>query len=159
MLFRSGLGCRGICLLRDVVLRQGEQVTAVCDTYEDRAREGAEAVKNAGQAEPAVYTDYRNLIQDQNVTTVIIATAWESHVDIALASMRAGKPVAVEVGGAYELQQCFRLVEVYEATGTPFMFLENCCFGRRELMVLNMVQKGLLGDVVQIGRASCRERV
>lgn len=143
-----GLGSRGISLLRDVVLRQGEQVTAVCDTYEDRAREGAEAVKNAGQAEPAVYTDYRNLIQDQNVTTVIIATAWESHVDIALASMQAGKPVAVEVGGAYELQQCFRLVEVYEATKTPFMFLENCCFGRRELMVLNMVQKGLLGDVV-----------
>ena len=48
-----GLGCRGISLLRDVVLRQGEQVTAVCDTYEDRAREGAEAVKNAGQALPA----------------------------------------------------------------------------------------------------------
>ena len=36
-----GLGSRGIGLLRDVVLRQGEQVTAVCDTYEDRANEGA----------------------------------------------------------------------------------------------------------------------
>jgi hypothetical protein len=28
------------------------------------------------------------------------------------------------------------------------MFLENCCFGRRELMVLNMVEKGLFGKVV-----------
>lgn len=143
-----GLGSRGIGLLRDVVLRQGEQVTAVCDTYEDRANEGADAVKNAGQAVPAVYTDYRQVIQDKNVNTIVIATAWESHMDIALASMRAGKPVAMEVGGAYELRQCFQLVETYEETGTPFMFLENCCFGRRELMVLNMVQKGLFGEVV-----------
>ena len=28
------------------------------------------------------------------------------------------------------------------------MFLENCCFGRRELMVLNMVEQGVLGEVV-----------
>ena len=28
------------------------------------------------------------------------------------------------------------------------MFLENCCFGRRELMVLNMVDQGVLGEVV-----------
>jgi hypothetical protein len=28
------------------------------------------------------------------------------------------------------------------------MFLENCCFGRIELMVLNMVEQGLLGDIV-----------
>ena len=40
-------------------------MTAVCDTYEDRAREGAEAVKNAGQAEPAVYTDYRNFQEER----------------------------------------------------------------------------------------------
>ena len=78
-----GLGSRGIGLLRDVVLRQGEQVTAVCDTYEDRANEGADAVKNAGQAVPAVYTDYRQVIQDKNVNTIVIATAWESHMDIA----------------------------------------------------------------------------
>lgn len=143
-----GLGARGISLLRDVVLAQGEQVTAVCDVYADRAEAGAEAVRAAGQAAPAVYQDYHSVIRDKKVNTIVIATAWESHVEIALAAMYAGKAAAMEVGGAYRLRDCYDLVEAWEKTGTPFMFLENCCFGRRELMVLNMVRQGLFGQVV-----------
>lgn len=143
-----GLGCRGQSLLRDVVLRQEEQVVAVCDGYEDRVRDGARAVEEAGQPYPAVYLDYRELVRDKQVTVIVIATGWESHVEIALAAMYAGKAVACEVGGAYELRHCHELVEAYEKTGTPFMFLENCCFGRRELMVLHMVRQGLFGEVV-----------
>lgn len=85
---------------------------------------------------------------DENVNTVIIATSWEYHVPIAIAAMRAGKATAVEVGGAYSVNDCYELVRAYEETGTPFMFLENCCFGRREMMVKNMVEKGLFGKIV-----------
>ena len=56
--------------------------------------------------------------------------------------------MAMEVGGAYSLEQCHLLIKTYEKTGTPFMFLENCCFGRREMMTLNMVQQGFLGEIV-----------
>ncbi len=143
-----GLGGRGQGLLRDIILAQGEKVTAVCDTYDDRAEKGAEIVVGAQQARPAIYRDYHDLIRDENVTTVIIASSWESHVEIALAAMKAGKAVAMEVGGAYTLEECHELVNVYEETKTPFMFLENCCFGRREMMVLNMVQMGLFGEIV-----------
>lgn len=143
-----GLGSRGIPLLKDVVLAQGETVSAVCDPYADRAQRGGEIVYEARKKMPRVYQDYRDLIADENVNTVIIASAWESHVEIAVAAMRAGKAVAMEVGGAETLSQCNKLVETYEQTGTPFMFLENCCFGRREMMVLNMVQQGILGKIV-----------
>ncbi len=143
-----GLGGRGQFLLKDVVLAQGEKVTAVCDTYRDRAEIGADIIMEAQNVRPSVYIDYHDLINDKNVNTVIIATAWESHVEIAVAAMKAGKAVAMEVGGAYTLAQCYELVNTYEETKTPFMFLENCCFGRREMMVLNMVQKGLLGEIV-----------
>ena len=44
-----GLGCRGKDLLENIVLAQKEQVVAVCDIYEDRAREGAKVVEAAGQ--------------------------------------------------------------------------------------------------------------
>lgn len=143
-----GFGCRGYDLMVHEILRQRESVTAVCDEYEDRAQQGADIVEQAGQERPAVYLDYRDVIKDKNVNTIIIATAWESHVEIALAAMYAGKAVAMEVGGAYTVKECYDLVEAYEKTGTPFMFLENCCFGRREMMVLNMVRKGLFGEVV-----------
>ena len=143
-----GLGARGSSLLRDVVLAQGEAVTAVCDVYADRCAEGADAVERACGVRPAEYSDYREIIGDGNVNVVIICTAWESHVEIAAAAMLAGKAVAMEVGGAYSLEQCWLLTETYEKTGTPFMFLENCCFGRREMMVLNMAEQGLLGEIV-----------
>ena len=28
------------------------------------------------------------------------------------------------------------------------MMLENCCYGRKELMVLNMVRQGLFGELI-----------
>ena len=143
-----GLGARGMNLLEDIVLSQGEKVTVVCDLYQDRADAGADAVEKAGQARPHVYTDYKEALKDGSANTVVIVTAWESHVEIAVMAMELGKPTAMEVGGAYSLDECYKLVHTYEKTQTPFMFLENCCFGRRELMVLNMVEKGLFGEVV-----------
>ncbi len=143
-----GLGARGGTLLKSVVLAQGERVTAVCDVYSDRVEEAAKAVVSAGQAEPEKYLDYSELLKDENVNTVIIATSWEYHVPIAIAAMRAGKATAVEVGGAYSVGDCYALVRAYEETKTPFMFLENCNFGRREMMVMNMVEKGLFGEIV-----------
>ena len=86
-----GLGSRGYGLLEMAVLPQGEQVVAVCDVYEDRVQKGAELVEKSGQAKPAAYTDYMDVIKDENVNTVIVATAWETHVEIALAAMYAEK--------------------------------------------------------------------
>lgn len=142
-----GLGGRGCSLLRDVIRKQVE-VVAVCDLYEDRIAEAAKLVEEEGYGTPLTTTDYRELIDSDRVNTVIIATAWESHVEIAIYSMEKGKPVGMEVGGVYNIKQCWDLVNTYERTHTPFMLLENCCFGRREMMVLNMVKKGLFGEIV-----------
>lgn len=97
---------------------------------------------------PAVTTDYREVLRREDVDAVVISCAWESHIPVAVEAMRAGKAVGMEVGGAYSVKQCWDLVDAYEQTGTPFMFLENCCYGRRELMALNMVKQGLFGEVV-----------
>lgn len=83
---------------------------------------------------------------------MVIASAWESHIPIAIAALEAGKKVGMEVGGAYTVEQCFELVKCVERTGVPLMLLENCCYGRRELMVRNMVELGVLGEVVHCAR-------
>ena len=144
-----GLGKRGNSLLKHIVLPMKDvTVTAVCDSYEDRALAGMNAVMEAGYPKPFCDTDYKKIIHSPEVNTIIVATAWESHVEIAVAAMKAGKAVCMEVGGAYTLDDCWELVDTYEQTKTPFMFLENCCFGRREMMALNMVKQGLFGEVV-----------
>jgi len=67
---------------------------------------------------------------------------------MAIEAMRAGKYVAIEVGCAETIDSCFDLVNAYEETKIPVMMLENCCYGRREMMVLNMVKQGLFGELV-----------
>lgn len=144
-----GMGGRGRnSLMKSSVLDQGEHVVAVCDVYPDRVEEGAKIVVEAGLPEPAKYTDYHDLLADENVNVVIISTSWEYHIPIAIDAMKAGKAVAMEVGGAYSLDDCRELVRTWEETRVPFMFLENCCFGRRELMAWNMAKKGVLGEIV-----------
>jgi len=82
------------------------------------------------------------------VDGVIITTSWHQHINICVEAMEAGKYVACEVGGAYSVQECWKLVETRERTGVPVTMLENCCFGRNEMMLLNMAQTGALGKVV-----------
>lgn len=144
-----GLGQRGYLLLQDVLLPQKiAQVTAVCDAYQDRCEQAAALVEKSCGTRPAEYQDYRELLRDGNVNTVLIACAWEDHIPVAVAAMHAGKAVGMEVGGAYTIEQCWQLVDTYEQTRTPFMFLENCCFGQREMQVLYMKEQGVFGQIV-----------
>ena len=144
-----GLGQRGMSLMKDAILPQGDViVTAVCDVYADRCEEAAKAVEAFGQPRPRTSVDYREILALDTVDAVVVTAAWEAHVEIACAAMRAGKPVGFEVGGSYSLEDCWKLVRTYEETGSPCAMLENCCYGRDELMVLNMVRQGLFGEVV-----------
>ena len=40
------------------------------------------------------------------------------------------------------------MVRTSEATGLPCMMLENCCYGMEEMALLNMVKRGLFGELV-----------
>ena len=144
-----GLGNRGSGLLVNCILPQpGIRVRAVCDYYEDRRQKAVQAVLDAGQDEPFSAADYHEILAREDIDAVVIMASWESHLNLACEAMRSGKYTAVEVAGAYTVEDCWKLVRTYEETGTPCMMLENCCFGRDELMVLNMVRMGVFGEIV-----------
>lgn len=144
-----GLGCRGLSILKAILLKMPDIiVTAVCDDYADRADEAAEAVLAACGVRPFTTTDYRALLEHGDMDAVYVATAWETHVEVAVDAMRAGFPTAMEVGGAYTLDSLWTLVHTQEQTGVPFMMMENCCFGKTELLVTSLVRGGVLGNIV-----------
>ena len=130
-----GLGQRGKGLLNTVLVCERAKVVALCDAYEDRVEEAAETVKEKKGFAPKKYADYKELLADENVDAVIIASSWDEHIRMAIESMKAGKIKAMEVGGAYDVEECWELVRTYEKTKTPFMMLENCCFNKFELLV------------------------
>lgn len=143
----AGLGHRGQGNLSTVMNLPGIEITALCDLYPDRCETAVEKVRKAG-GDPFVTQDYREIMDRDDVDAVLVCSSWESHIAIAIAAMEAGHAVGMEVGGAADLSECFALVEAWEKTRVPFMFLENCCFGKNELLVLNMVKAGLFGEIV-----------
>lgn len=143
-----GLGCRGYALLETVAAVGQAEITAVCDVYADRVRRGADRVKELFGTSPAEYADFRALLRDKNVEAVFIATPWNEHVRMATESLRAGKITAMEVCGAADIEECWELVRTYEQTKTPFMFMENCCYGKFEMLSEALVRAGKLGTVV-----------
>lgn len=144
-----GLGCRGRDLLRTSLLPLPQvKITAVCDLYEDRVENTLKTLADKEITDVRGFTDYRELIASGLVDAVIVASAWESHLPISCAAMEAGIAVGCEVGGAYTLDDCFRLIDTQERTGTPFMMLENCNYNRRETCLFAMIKAGLFGKVV-----------
>ena len=145
-----GLGNRGTGLLEGVMLPMTEDkfdILAVCDLYEDRVVKAADSIEKTTNKRPIYTTDYKDILKMPEIDAVVISAAWEAHIDITIDAMEAGKFVALEVGGAYTMHECWRLIDTYEKTHTEVMLLENCCFGKRELMALNMVRQGLFGKV------------
>ena len=144
-----GLGKRGFSMIRDVILAFDDaDVIAVCDLYPDRVDDAANLIKEKRGTSPFCTDDYRELIDKSGVDAVYVATSWESHTEIALYAMEHGVISGIEVGGAYDVKECYDLVGTYEKTRTPIMLMENCCFNKDELLVTNMARAGKFGEIV-----------
>ena len=160
-----GLGQRGaaygmkdgsIGLLGNILNNSDVLVTAVCDSRAERVDYAAEKVVAAGQKEPLKTTDFREVLSS-GADAVIVSTSWASHVEVALAAMETGVAVGIEVGGTHNLDDMQKLVETYEKTKTPFMFLENCCYNKDELLVTSLARNGKLGEISYCHGAYCHD--
>lgn len=143
-----GLGARAETLLVSLFATPEIEVGAVCDVSEKAIARTMPLFAASGRRTPYACSDYRELLARDDIGAVIISTSWISHLPIAAAAMRAGKYAAIEVGGACSTEELWQLVHASEQTGSPCMMLENCCYGRTELMVLNMVRQGLFGEII-----------
>ena len=143
-----GLGGRGSGMIGVMAMMEDINILAVCDKYQDRVDNAVKKLVEKGRPAPMGTTDYNEVLNMPGIDSVYIATDWECHIKIAIESMKKGIPAAMEVGGAYTLDECWELVKTYEETGVWTMMMENCCYGEREMMALNMARDGVFGDIV-----------
>ena len=154
-----GAGSRSYGWIRDCLSKMPNvEVTTLCDTRQERLQEiTARMEKENNIFIPHHLNDYHQVIASDEVEVVMVFSAWSNHIDAAIEAMRAGKPVAIEVGGAYNVDQCWQLVHTWEQTQTPFMMLENCCYGETEMTVMHMVRQGLFGEIVHCAGGYCHD--
>jgi len=147
-----GVGLRGTVHLQNLLLRNDIKVPAICDIDLKRIDIAQSMLKEAGKKKAKVYSEnemaYKKLLERDDLDAVMISTPWVWHFPMAIDAMNAGKFVGLEVAGAFSVQECWNLVNTSEATGVPCMILENVCYRRDVMAVLNMIRHGLFGEII-----------
>ncbi|HOX73828.1 MAG TPA: Gfo/Idh/MocA family oxidoreductase [Bacteroidales bacterium] len=147
-----GTGKRGLKLLNYILLTEGVEMVAVCDTDFTAAEKAAGICAESGRKIPAVYggkkDSWKELLRNENPDAVIITTTWDSHAAIAIEAMKMGIYPGVDVPAALSVDDLWQMVGTSEETGVPFMMLENWSFRRDNLALLNMVRLGMFGKIV-----------
>ncbi|HVI43069.1 MAG TPA: Gfo/Idh/MocA family oxidoreductase, partial [Anaerovoracaceae bacterium] len=93
---------------------QGSMVTAVCDMYENSAKEAASLV-SGNKVE--MYTDIQAIANDSNVDALVVTTPGFAHKEAVLAAVKAGKPVFCEKPLCTTAADCKEIVEAEMAGG------------------------------------------
>jgi len=147
-----GVGLRGTNHLNNLLLRDDVAITAICDIDERRNIIALDMIAKAGYNKPKVFAkdeyDYQNLLELPEVDAVIIATPWLWHTRMAKDAMLAGKYTGLEVSAANTMEECWDLVNTHEQTGSHLMILENVCYRRDIMAVLNMVRQNVFGELL-----------
>lgn len=149
-----GVGMRGRVLLRELVRRDDVEVAGLADIDAFTLNEALKQFTEAGKPNPRLYTGsneaWREILASADLDGVVIATPWELHAPMAVAAMNARIPVACEVVAGISLDDHWRVLRAQQQTGTPYMLLENVCFRRDVMAVLNMVRQGVFGEMIHL---------
>lgn len=148
-----GTGMRGQVLLRELLRRDDVDVVALCDIEPVMLGRALGQVEKAGKPRPQVFGEtgdvqaWRKLLEVDGLDGVIIATPWEWHAPMAIAAMQAKVAVGCEVVAGITLKDHWDLLRTQQSSGTPYMLLENVCYRRDVMAVLQMVRAGLFGEI------------
>lgn len=146
-----GIGSRGSGAVRRWTKLDGVKIVALCDKYEDAVKKNQKMVVDAGLPEPDGYWGeeaYKELCERDDIDLIYIATCWQMHTPVALYALEHGKHAVTEVPTATSLKECWDLVNTAERVKKHCGIIENCCYDFFELTTLNLVQKGMLGEVI-----------
>jgi predicted dehydrogenase len=149
-----GVGLRGQNHLELALRRSDVELVAICDVQQRMIDISKGMIKKSGKPMPQIILDgpygYRKLLENKDIDAVIIATPWEWHTAMCLEAMNAKKYVGCEVITGMTVEECWELVHTSERTGMPLMMLENVCYRRDVMAVLNMVRQNIFGEIVHL---------
>lgn len=147
-----GLGMRGPGAVHRFSKIEGAKIVALCDVRPERVAYANKILEREGHPKALEFSGdtevWRQVTKLPNVDLVYIATDWSTHALMGVQAMKDGKHVAIEVPAAMSLKECWDLINTSEQTRKHCIQLENCVYDFFELTTLNMVQKGLLGEVL-----------
>lgn len=92
-------------------------------------------------------TDYRQLLADATIDAVIIVTPDQTHRQIALDALEAGKHVLCEKPLALTVDDCKAIMDVAKNASTKFMVGQICRYTPGFKLAKDLIDRGEIGDL------------
>jgi predicted dehydrogenase len=144
---RVGLVGYGVCKFAAAFGFQDHpnvEVTAVSDLMPDRCAALARAVRC-----PKTYPSLEELIRDDRIEAVFVATDAPSHARHCIDVLKHGKHVASAVPAVFgSLEEADQLFEAVKTSGLRYMMFETSCFHEDLYAMREIYKAGGLGELV-----------
>lgn len=135
------VGVRGLSTILGFKSIPNVKVVALCDLNEELLKEMSEK-----HDIPKTYRVFEDMLES-DIDAIVIATPMQCHVPQVLQALQAGKHVMSEVTAGVTMEELWWLKEEVEKYNKVYMFAENYCYIPENQMILNMVNKGVFGEV------------
>jgi predicted dehydrogenase len=139
-----GIGPWGREILNTLARLPQADVVAVCDNYAAMAKRGATAAPGSTST-----ADYKTILENKDITAVIIATPTHLHKEIAVAALKAGKHVYCEAPLAHTLEDARAIALAAKAVpGLVFQAGLQLRSDPQRHFMLPFIRSGALGKFV-----------
>jgi predicted dehydrogenase len=137
-----GLGYWGPNLARNVAAQPSLHLAALCDKRSGQLAQCAQLYQHARTT-----TDASEILDDDDIDAVLVATPVSTHFPLALAALRAGKHVFVEKPLAGSVDEAAQLVEEARARDRVLMVDHVFAYTPAVQRVRALIKDGALGDL------------
>ncbi|MBN2813658.1 MAG: Gfo/Idh/MocA family oxidoreductase [Bacteroidales bacterium] len=133
------------------------EITGVCDTFSVRMEEAANIasseVRSGGakpQKRPILYSNYREMLSDNNLDAIVILTPDHWHAKMAIDAAKEGKHIYLEKPMCQTADEAKLLKGVIGQSGVVLQVGHQNRQQASYIMAKNVVESGLLGDISMI---------
>ena len=131
------------------------QVVAIADLNEALAKDRAQEF-----GIEHYYTDYRKILEDEEIDAVSIVTPTFTHCNITIEALKAGKNVLCEKPPALTVKDTELAVKTAEETGKLLMYAFVLRFNYRTAFLKDYIDAGKMGqlyhaDIMRLSRYNC----
>lgn len=123
------------------------EIGAICDCDK-------EALEFAGKRynipEDRWYTDYRDLLNNEDIDIVTVAVPDQQHIEISKEFLRAGKHVLCEKPLALTREELSEIVKAEKESDARFMVGQICRFTPAFIKAKEIIESGAIGEIYYV---------
>jgi predicted dehydrogenase len=140
------VGARVHQLIEAIKVLPNAEIVSICDAYKGRIER---ALERTGRR-PKVAKDYREILADKSVDTVVIGTPDHWHAKMAIEAVQAGKDVYIEKPLTYAVSEGNAIIDAVKKSGRILQVGSQGMASRVQQKAREIIASGRLGQITMV---------